>query len=253
MLTKFPLSEITDEMLITPMIILFISIAKRGSSTTTWINRHGATLNAEHRFLVTDLTPETISDVWASLRGSVDDGNIEEILKFWASFLPGNSIRFRITLQHAVGSGLASLDVIHHAFVEAPTFPWAKLYTVIPGDFRAVQQAFMVVGDNQYFGYRAAKGLAASRLYRSPSWASSRILSYANPSMSSNNYAGGSVRPAQYDLIEEIITKWRAEVKVLIHADVSALDAQFLDGFMKTAISTYKPSEIPDELAVPNQ
>ena len=50
MLLKFPLSEITDEMLITPMIILFISIAKRGSSATTWINRHGATLNAEHRF-----------------------------------------------------------------------------------------------------------------------------------------------------------------------------------------------------------
>ena len=77
--SSYPAPTVSEEMLITPLVILFIAIAKRGSATTGWINRHGATLNTEHRFLVTDLSSEVISEVWASLKGSVTDGNVESI------------------------------------------------------------------------------------------------------------------------------------------------------------------------------
>ena len=205
MFEKYPRPPITPEMTITPMIVMFLAIAKRGSIVSGWINKHSSALNTEHKFIVTDLIPENIAEMWASMKSSSSDSNVENIIKYWANTLSGNSIRFRITLQHAVWSCLSSLDAIHNALGAAPSFPWVKLYSVIPGDFENVRRAFMAVGANRYVGYRSSKGLASSRLYKSLAWACSRILAFANTSLALTNYAGSNNSRAQHDLLMEII------------------------------------------------
>ena len=54
-------------MAITPFIIKFLAITNRGSITSGWINKHGASLYTEHKFMVTDLNPKTVSEVWTSI------------------------------------------------------------------------------------------------------------------------------------------------------------------------------------------
>ena len=66
---------------------------------------------------------------------------------------------------------------------------------LILGEFKSVQKVFMAVGNNEFFGFRAGKGLAASQLYRSLSWACSKILAWLVQT---------DIQPAESDYIEKM-------------------------------------------------
>ncbi|CAN7944361.1 unnamed protein product, partial [Ixodes pacificus] len=101
--------------------------------------------------------------------GSVFSAFQEHMTTVW-------NIRLHVTLQQAVGSGLAGLRLIKRAINVHPLFPWDQVANILPTESLRVAAAFRAVGNDLYYGFKADLGPARSALYPRYVWICQTLL-----------------------------------------------------------------------------
>lgn len=103
----------------------------------------------------------------------VNAENARSIMTGLSACIEAYSLRLRLTIDQAIKGGMTCYWSVQEAFVQFPTFPWARY---IEADFRRYSAAVALVGDDEYYGFHSTLGDAASTKYKSLSWLAMHLL-----------------------------------------------------------------------------
>lgn len=150
------------------------------------------------------LTRADIALTWHYFGGLVDDSNVADTFARWLGCLDAPTIRVRVIIAQAAGSGLTCLDVIARAIHEHPTFPWHMLMRLFPEEWANAVDVIQRVGNNPYYGYHGDLQHVRSTRYKSLSWACGRLIN-AGGNKTFGDYKGFVEDRRHKETIEGII------------------------------------------------
>lgn len=104
-----------------------------------------------------------------------------------------------------------SLEVNLRAMTDFPDFEWARLMTLVAGDFQHLTAAIAAVDGNVYFGYNDQMAAASAKLFSSLGHAAFQLCIRAGGDNPLKDYAGkprvAPGKPQIDQLVEDYVTR----------------------------------------------
>ncbi|AJG39048.1 putative nucleoprotein [Changping Tick Virus 3] len=188
----------------------FISMAKRGTITVDKLNRVTEELN-DTLGITLDLDTASIRLTYKTIGSRVPDEKIKELFPHLSRMVSDISLRMKITLDQAVGTGLTALTTIKRARSKFPTFPWGRAARLLATDFQNAAAAAREVGDDSYYGFRRELGVVKGTLYRSLSWLCKELLvRYGGPEHAPlARYQGWNNNPEHKAVLQQMVEEFQ--------------------------------------------
>lgn len=98
------------------------------------------------------------------------------VVQTWSTYIPPAALRMTIVLQQAANSGLTQIVTIGRAMVLQPSFPWAKVAALFPGQITSATNALRAIGDNPYYGFNSNLDVVKSTNFRDLAYWCKEIL-----------------------------------------------------------------------------
>ncbi|APG78772.1 hypothetical protein [Sanxia atyid shrimp virus 4] len=187
------------------IVLLIVSMAWRGNCTPARLNKFMGEMDVVAPGLGALIDRDNIRLVFSNFGPYLTDGNVEEVVNRWMTFIPGSAVRCRVILQQSAGSGMTSLDVIAKAIHEHPSFPWTNLGRLYPGEWINALTALEAVGANHWYGFRSDLGPVRSTQYRNISWVCKELLIRSGSDPHLQNKAGWITTPKNHIQVEGMI------------------------------------------------
>lgn len=218
---------------------LIIGFSKRGSITVPAWNKITRELSTSHPALVSQMDKDRARSYYISFGSLVNDSNIGPLFELWHSLIPGEAIRFKVTIDQAKGSGLTGIDSFQRAYTAYPKFPWYKIRRLYPQEFSIAVDAMMIVGGNPYYGFRADLGIVKSTNYPGVVYTSMQLLIIGLGDKSLTSY-GGAKNPAHKFTVDNIIQKFFEGRVYDIDLESQPLEAEITEmGRLKMAAENF--------------
>lgn len=172
-----------------------LALAKQGNVSAGYINKFTAAVEEETGVRV-EIVPDLVSKVYSTYRCCINDQTAHNIFAAWAADLPPNALKVRLLLEQAARAGMTLFYTIEETFRAAPAFPWGQLFRRATYFDEAIKfaAAVVMVGNNQYYGFRRDLGPVASSNYRNLATACRAILVRINPARVTLNRSLGFLR-----------------------------------------------------------
>lgn len=189
-------------------IALYVAFSKRGVIRQ---EKMASICNQISTELGTDVEPldtETIAKIWAA--ASEVCKQPAHFLEVFAAFERETeliSLRLKLTVAQAAGSGLTCYNMIRAAMTAFPGFNWPKLCAMIPADMAAFTRALEAIGNDQYYAFGREMGDFAASKYKTLSYAAKLLLvKYGGSEYAGlRNYKGITKTPARKEEIDRMI------------------------------------------------
>ncbi|AJG39059.1 putative nucleoprotein [Tacheng Tick Virus 5] len=191
----------------------FISMAKRGTITPDKLNKITEEL-AETLGISMELEASSIRLAFKTVGGKVPDNKIQPVFEHLSALVADISLRMKITLDQAVGTGLTALSTIKRAREKFPNFPWGRAARLLNTDFQRAAAAAREVQGDAYYGFRKTLGPVRSTLYRSLAWLCKELLvKYGGPEHGPlARYQGWNNNPEHKHVLIQMIDEFRPDV-----------------------------------------
>lgn len=96
---------------------------------------------------------------------------IEEMLVCWRLTIPETAEKLKLRLKRSPGNGLLPIALIGRALTTCDDFPWDKTLELYREDWKALNQAMLLIIDDPYYGYRRNKDdIVHPRHYQNLAW-----------------------------------------------------------------------------------
>jgi hypothetical protein len=82
----------------------------------------------------------------------INDDNAQGLFTAWQGAIENYTLRLKLILEQAAGSGLTPIIIIKKAIQIFPKFDWAKFNRKFPGDMENSRVAAEAIGANRYYG-----------------------------------------------------------------------------------------------------
>jgi hypothetical protein len=189
-------------------INIFVSLGKKGLIT----DRKADALNDAIRSelgIPDSMDKDLIHYTYTQIGSLVNELNAGDLFGQWKEAIEGFSLRLKMTLEQAAGTGLTPISIIKKAMKMFPTFDWGKMNQFYPGELQRVLDAAEAIGDNRYFGFKSSMGIVASANYKNLAYVAKELLhAHGGPDFSTvKQYQGWTRNP-----------KFKAEVDALVAA-----------------------------------
>lgn len=190
------------------IIHALVSLAKRGQAGIEFINRISEQLSDETKNTIT-FQPGVLTLFYSMYGANVTEENAKKLFETWNSLVPTSvAMRLSLTINQVAGTGLTAYLTIMEAFSKFQTFPWADLYTIIPEEFCAMNNAMKVVGNNMYYGFKKDLGPVRSTLFKSLAYIAKELLIKADDKGSLRGYKGWTKFPREKERIDNMIKSY---------------------------------------------
>lgn len=201
----------------------FIGMAKRGTITVDKLNRITEELT-DTLGIALDLDVASIRMTYKTVGGRVPDNKVRLLFEHLSSLVFEISLRMKITLDQAVGTGLTALSTIKRARKKFPHFPWARAARLLTNDFNNAATAARIVDTDAYYGFRKDLGSVRGTLYRSLAWLCKELLvRYGGPEHAPlARYQGWNNNPEHKATLVQMIDEFRPEAIAAEEADPTA-------------------------------
>nr|AYP67534.1 putative nucleoprotein [Canne point virus] len=192
--------------------LAFISLAKRGTVEAAKLDRILRDARGDSGAALL-LTPEDVRICYTGVLSRLPEECIGECLEHWVSLVDQSCLRLQLTLQQAKNSGLVILQCIRKALMLFPTFEWNKIAGWFPSDAANVAQAFQIVGDDKYYGFRRDLGPVRSTQYKSMAFVAKQLLlKWGGPEYGTlGNYRGWPATVPHASEIEAMVNAFNPE------------------------------------------
>nr|UYL95467.1 MAG: ORF3 [Zhangye Chuvi tick virus 1] len=185
---------------------LYVALAKRGTITEAKLAKINGELEETLGWDI-GLDSETIKCVHARLAPEIPYSELPQIFKRWSTEIAKMSLRMRITLDQAAGSGLTAFDTVKAALQRFPEFPWAAVFALIPAEADTFLEAVQLVGKDAYYGFRSDLGKVAASGYRTLAYVAKELMiRYGGPDGATlRGYKGWTRFPQHKEALDQLI------------------------------------------------
>lgn len=218
---------------------LIIGFSKRGCITGSAWTKITRELEASHPALVGQMDRDRARSYYISFGSLVNDNNIGDLFTLWYSMIPGEAMRFKVTIDQARGSGLTGIESFQRAYVAYPTFPWYKIRRLYPQEFSIAIDALTIVGGNPYYGFRADLGIVKSTNYPGIVYTAMQLLILGLGDKSLLSY-GGAKNPSHKLTVDNIIQQFLNGLELDVDLETVAQQDEVEEvGRLRKAVDTF--------------
>jgi hypothetical protein len=107
-------------------INLFVSLGKKGSITDRKADALNDAIRAELG-IADSVDRELINYTYTQIGAFVTEDNAEAIFGLWKNAIENYSLRLKMTLEQAAGTGLTPISIIKKAMTMFPNFDWGRM------------------------------------------------------------------------------------------------------------------------------
>nr|QKK82918.1 hypthetical protein 3 [Umea virus] len=194
---------------------MMLSLSKRGTITSTKLDKISSEIHQDLGYGL-GLTEEAITLTYRVVGSKIPHGVIGKVIDHWSKVMDHLSLRMRITLQQAAGSGLTAVTTVKKAMATFPAFKWNQVFAAHPADVVCYKEALTAIGSDKYYGYKPNLDKAAGTRFRALVYVSKELLIKAGgpDGFSLKGYAGWPRSVRGQRELDELVTDFDTDVKV---------------------------------------
>lgn len=196
---------------------MYIAFARRGQLSEGKLDRVIHDIKEETNVDL-NLTTEGLLFFYKVAREKVKPHDLVAYFRGWADEMQGRSLRLKAILDQIPGTGMTAINTIRNAMLIYPDFPWNQVMALFPGEMEAVDEAYIAIGQDPYYGFLDDLGPAKSTRYKNVAWLAKELLikKGAEGANFLKNYGGWIKHPARKDQLMGLIEMYEGDTAVAV-------------------------------------
>lgn len=169
--------------------LAYCALSKRGIVTEEFCTKIQNSLRDELGVTLT-LNQNVINALYKGYLLNVNDQNAQAVFADLSNLIPDITLRLKLTLNQAAGSGLTLYVIIGRALRMYRNFQQGRVNILTGGELQNWNAAQALIGNNEYYGFKRDMGAARLTLYKSLGYVARELLVRINGERTLMRYAG---------------------------------------------------------------